>query len=135
LLINTEKVQILEPTKTDKIFILYLPMNEIHELGLMYLNYEIISNGYKTIFLGESVPIDSLKDIHTYFDNLVFVTYMTVEPDKEAINDYLKKVNEEVIMTHNSEFWVLGKMTEHIDEKMHKNIKIFKSIPEVVNYL
>ncbi|MFY8187682.1 MerR family transcriptional regulator [Flavobacterium sp.] len=135
LLINTEKVQILEPTKTDKIFILYLPMNEIHELGLMYLNYEIISNGYKTIFLGESVPIDSLKDIHTYFDNLVFVTYMTIEPDKEAINDYLKKVNEEVIMTHNSEFWVLGKMTEHIDEKMHKNIKIFKSIPEVVNYL
>lgn len=135
LLINTEKVQILEPTRNDKIFILYLPMNEIHELGLMYLNYEIISNGYKTIFLGESVPIDSLKDIHTYFDNLVFVTYMTVEPDKEAINDYLKKVNEEVIMTHNSEFWVLGKMTEHIDEKMHKNIKIFKSIPEVVNYL
>lgn len=135
LLINTEKVQILEPTKNDKIFILYLPMNEIHELGLMYLNYEIISNGYKTIFLGESVPIDSLKDIHTYFDNLVFLTYMTVEPDKEAINDYIKKVNDEVIMTHNSEFWVLGKMTEHIDEKLHKNIKIFKSIPEVVNYL
>lgn len=135
LLINTEKVQILEPTRTDKIFILYLPMNEIHELGLMYLNYEIISNGFKTIFLGESVPIDSLKDMHTYFDNLVFVTYMTVEPDKDAVNDYLTQVNEEVIKTNNSEFWVLGKMTEHIDLKLHKNIKIFKSIPEVVNYL
>jgi len=135
LLINTEKVQVQTPTRTDKIFILYLPMNEIHELGLMYLNYEIISNGFKTIFLGESVPIDSLKDIHTYFDNLVFVTYMTVEPDKDNVNEYLRKVYEEVIMTHNSEFWVLGKMTEHIDEKIHKNIKIFKSIPEVVNYL
>ena len=32
LLINTEKVQILQPTKTDKVFVLYLPMNEIHEL-------------------------------------------------------------------------------------------------------
>ena len=135
LLINTEKVQVQTPTRTDKIFILYLPMNEIHELGLMYLNYEIISNGFKTIFLGESVPIDSLKDIHTYFDNLVFVTYMTVEPDKDNVNEYLRKVYEEVIMTHNSEFWVLGKMTEYIDEKIHKNIKIFKSIPEVVNYL
>lgn len=135
LLINTEKVQVLEPTKTDKIFILYLPMNEIHELGLMYLNYEIISNGYKTIFLGESVPIDSLKDIHTYFDNVVFVTYMTVEPDKDAVNDYLKQVNDEVIASYNSQLWVLGKMTEHIDESKHKNIHIFKSIPEVVSYL
>jgi hypothetical protein len=60
---------------------------------------------------------------------------MTVEPDKDNVNEYLRKVYEEVIMTHNSEFWVLGKMTEYIDEKIHKNIKIFKSIPEVVNYL
>uniref|UniRef100_UPI00404AD088 MerR family transcriptional regulator n=1 Tax=Flavobacterium sp. TaxID=239 RepID=UPI00404AD088 len=135
LLINTEKVQVLAPTKTDKIFILYLPMNEIHELGLMYLNYEIISNGYKTIFLGESVPIDSLKDIHTYFDNVVFVTYMTVEPDKDSVNDYLKQVYNEVISSYNSQLWVLGKMTEHIDESKHKKIHIFTSIPEVLSYL
>ena len=101
----------------------------------MYLNYEIISNGYKTIFLGESVPIDSLKDIHTYFDNVVFVTYMTVEPDKDSVNDYLKQVYNEVISSYNSQLWVLGKMTEHIDESKHKNIHIFTSIPEVVSYL
>ena len=41
VMINTEKVQVLKPTKTDKVFVLSLPMNEIHELGLMYLNYEI----------------------------------------------------------------------------------------------
>lgn len=32
LLLNTEKLQILEPTRTDKVFVLYLPENEIHEL-------------------------------------------------------------------------------------------------------
>jgi MerR family transcriptional regulator, light-induced transcriptional regulator len=48
--VNTEKLQILKPTKTDKVFVLSLPMNEIHELGLMYLNYEILLNGYKTIY-------------------------------------------------------------------------------------
>ena len=42
LLINTEKLQILKQTKLDKVFVLSLPMNEIHELGLMYLNYEIL---------------------------------------------------------------------------------------------
>ena len=51
VLINTEELQIKEPTKNDKVFVLYLPLNEIHELGLMYLNYEILLKGYQTIYL------------------------------------------------------------------------------------
>ncbi|WP_395047780.1 B12-binding domain-containing protein, partial [Flavobacterium sp.] len=75
LITNTEKIQVLDPTKTNKIFVLYLPSNEIHELGLMYLNYELILNGYKTIYLGESVPVESLKDVQKYFDKITFVSY------------------------------------------------------------
>jgi hypothetical protein len=60
-LVNTEKLQVLKQTKLDRIFVLSLPMNEIHELGLMYLNYEILLHGYKTIYLGESMPIENLK--------------------------------------------------------------------------
>ena len=135
LLINTEKVQVLEPTKTDKVFVLYLPMNEIHELGLMYLNYEIILNGYKTIYLGESVPTESLKDLLKYFDNTTFVTYMTVEPDKEHVDAYLKELDVEILSKSDSELWALGKMVEHVDTKKHPGIKFFHSISELVNYL
>ena len=39
--INIEKLQYSIP-KTNKIFVLFLPENEVHELGLLYLNYEII---------------------------------------------------------------------------------------------
>ena len=35
ILTNTEVVQSMEPTKSDRVFVLYLPMNEVHELGLM----------------------------------------------------------------------------------------------------
>lgn len=135
LLINTEKVQILEPTREDKLFVLFLPMNEIHELGLMYLNYEILSSGYKTIFLGESVPTDSLKDLHNYFDNIVFLSYMTVEPDKDSINEYISKFNSEIIMTNDCELWLLGKMTDYLEDKLNPKIKIFNSINQVVNYI
>ena len=48
--INTEKLQILEPTKKDKVFALFLPENEIHEIGLLYINYEITLRGYKSIY-------------------------------------------------------------------------------------
>jgi DNA-binding transcriptional MerR regulator len=91
LLVNTESIQKQEPTKTDKVFVLYLPMNEVHELGVMYLNYEILSSGYKTIYLGESVPTSSLMDLKKYFDNITYVCYMTVEPEKAISQTILKK--------------------------------------------
>lgn len=135
LLVNTEKIQILEPTRTDKVFVLYLPENEIHELGLMYLNYEILLNGYKTIYLGESVPIDSLKDMKQYFDNIVYVSYLTVQPIKDEVDDYLKEIASE-IMDVNSKVWLLGRMTQFIDvDKLPKSISIFNSISDLVSEL
>jgi len=135
LLVQTEKIQVKEAVYNDKVFVLYLPMNEIHELGLMYLNYEIISFGYKTIFLGESVPTESLKNILSYFDNPVFLTYMTVEPDKDSINDYLKEVHNEVLSVNDSKLWAVGKNTEFIDKEQHPNVIVFNSISEIVNNL
>lgn len=132
LLINTEKFQVQPPVKEDTLYVLYLPENEIHELGLMYLNYELLSNGYRTIYLGESVPISSLKDLKKYFDNIIYVCYATVEPNKNEINNYIKEVCTEVLDA-TSEFWLIGRMTEAVDLKNHNNtISIIKSIPEFI---
>lgn len=135
LLTNTEKVQVHEPTRTDRVFVLYLPMNEIHELGLMYLNYEILSQGYKTIYLGESVPTDSLKDMKRYFDNITYICYTTVEPNKNEINSYLKTLNEE-ILEESSNLWLIGRMIEHIDPKLiNQKTTTFSSIKELVEFM
>ena len=40
--INIEKLQIAQKTESSKIFVLYLPMNEIHDLGLLYLHFELL---------------------------------------------------------------------------------------------
>ncbi|POY36522.1 MerR family transcriptional regulator [Flavobacterium alvei] len=135
LLVNIEKIQVLEPTRNDKVFVLYLPENEIHELGLMYLNYEILLNGYKTIYLGESVPIESLKDMKQYYDNIVYVAYLTVQPTKDEVNTYLQEIATE-IMTADSQVWLLGRMTECIDlSKLPKAVSVFNSIPDLVKEL
>jgi len=135
LLLNTEKLQILEPIRTDKVFVLYLPENEIHELGLMYLNYEILLNGYKTIYLGESVPIDSLKDMKKYFDTIVYVSYLTVEPTKDAISGYINEFKAALI-DENSQVCFLGRQVEFIDSAAKSNqIKVFNSIADFVEDL
>lgn len=135
LLINTEKLQYNPPTKKDKVFVLYLPKNEIHELGLMYLNYELLLNGYKTIYLGEDVPIDSLIDVKKYFDNITYLCYMTVEPNQSAINNYLQEINDKVL-TDDSRFWAIGRMVENIDTNpAGDKMSIFTSIKDIVAYL
>jgi DNA-binding transcriptional MerR regulator len=135
VLTNTEVVQTQEPTRDDKVFVLYLPDNEVHELGLMYLNYEILSHGYKTIYLGESVPTESLKDLKKHFDNIIYICYTTVEPTKSEINAYVKEIQTE-IMVDSSKLWLIGRMIEHIDNRLlSEKITTFNSIKELVEFI
>jgi DNA-binding transcriptional MerR regulator len=135
LLINTEKIQFQERTKDDRMFVLYLPKSEIHELGLMYLNYEIQLHGYKTIYLGENVPMSSLTDVKKYFDNITYVCYMTVAPNKSIVHDYLKEINKEVL-NDNSKFWVIGQMVENIDTSLISGkTTVFTDIKDIVALL
>jgi DNA-binding transcriptional MerR regulator len=135
LLINTEKLQVMKPTKTNTVFVLSLPMNEMHELGLMYLNYETLLHGYKSIYLGESVPIQSLADLKNHFESIVFVSYLTVQPDKDSINDYVGQMIQE-LKGDTIELWYIGRMVEFIDkDKFENKIKIFNSISDLVSQI
>jgi hypothetical protein len=85
--------------------------------------------------LGESVPIDSLKDLKKYFDNITYICYTTVEPDKNEINNYIQKLNEE-ILEDTSDLWFIGRMIENIDPKyLTQKNTTFTSIKELVEYI
>jgi DNA-binding transcriptional MerR regulator len=132
LLVNTEKLQVLKRTKTDKVFVLSLPLNEIHELGLMYLHYEILLNGYQSIYLGESMPIENLKDLKTHFDSIVFISYLTIQPERDAVTDYVMRMTEELV-DQNTELWFIGRLVECIEtENLSEKVSLFHSISELV---
>ena len=137
ILINLEKLQFLQPNKSSRKFVLYLPMNEIHELGLLYLHFELLFHGYHSIYLGQSVPVENLNDLQKIFSDVCFVTYLTVEPSKESIEDYLQTVNSEVLQNTNDTLWVLGSKLAQFDSDSFKNdkIKIFKSAIDLLNIL
>lgn len=136
ILVNTEKLQFSTPTNASKTFVLYLPDNEIHELGLMFLNYEILSKGYQSIFLGQSIPIFSLKDLVPLYDNIVFVSYFTVQPDKENIMAYLNNFHDMLLKDTASELWISGKMLQEINKSnLPKTIVAFSQIDQLVQNL
>lgn len=132
VLVNTEKLQTIKPTKLDRVFVLSLPMNEIHELGLMYLNYEILLSGHKTVYLGESMPIDNLKDLKKHFESIVFVSYLTVQPERSGIDEYIGQMTDE-LLDDTTELWYTGWLTQFIDkENLSDRVVVFNSIAELV---
>ena len=52
--------QLPKPTKSKK-FLLFLPANEWHEVGLLFAEYIIRNNGFPTINLGQNVPFIDIE--------------------------------------------------------------------------
>jgi DNA-binding transcriptional MerR regulator len=133
---STEKLQALEPTREDKVFVLYLPENEIHEIGLLFVNYELVLRGYKTIFLGQTIPLENLVDLQKYYDDLFFLSYFTVIPTKDNLDKYLESFQEYLGKENSANLWILGRQTEHLSEKqLPETIRAFHSIEQLLNAL
>ena len=128
--IQTEIIQRSDMPKfnTSK-FVLFLPENEIHELSILFINFYILSKGHKTIFLGQSITTESLKTLLSYSTSLHFVSYITVEPNKEEINNYFQTFHEEIIVDYDNQLSIFGPQVNHIDEDLSlPGINIYHSI-------
>jgi len=128
---NTEKLQLMEPTQHDKVFVLFLPENEIHEIGLLFINYEILLRGYKTIYLGQTMPLENLVDLENYYNNIYYLSYFTVVPNKDKLGKYIDDFTK--LLNHkNSNLWILGRQIQHINkEKLPPYIRTFASIEQL----
>jgi methanogenic corrinoid protein MtbC1 len=133
ILLNIEKLQSLEPHPDKETFVLFLPDNEIHDIGLLFINYELLSRGYHTIFLGESIPIESLKDLLKFFDKISFVSYFTVKPETDELLSYINTLHENIITETDNRFMVLGNQLNNIElNNLPNQIFAFTSIKELV---
>ena len=117
------------PQHNNKIFVLYLPEDEIHELGILFLNYFILKFGYRTIFLGQSLQTESLETLLSYNADLCFVTYLTVEPNKDNIDQYIYDFHQRILKHNGAKLAIMGPQQAHIDlSKLPDNVHLFKNV-------
>ena len=115
------------------IFVLFLPENEIHELGILYLNYLILSKGYRTIFLGQSLQTSSLQTLYSYETKYYFVSYITVEPSKDEIMPYLQNFYNKILDKQDSKLILFGPQQIAIDkDALPGKIEMFRSVESFV---
>jgi DNA-binding transcriptional MerR regulator len=117
----------------QSIFVLFLPENEIHELGILYLNYLILSKGYRTIFLGQSLQTTSLQTLYSYETQYNFVSYFTVEPNKDKIMSYLQDFHTQLLENYDSKLILFGPQQALIDkDQLSDKIELHRSVESFV---
>jgi len=132
---NTEKVHRSEYVN-NKSFVLFLPENEIHELGILYLNYELNLRGYKSIFLGQSVPIENLEPLIASNEFVEFIAYVTVEPSKEKIDKYLQKFKKKILDKKDCRLSLLGFQTQFVDlNTKPENVSVYRGFEDLIEAL
>ncbi|TXG39221.1 MerR family transcriptional regulator [Seonamhaeicola maritimus] len=133
ILLNIERLQSLEPQPNSKTYILYLPDNEIHDIGLLFINYQLRSKGFHTIFLGESVPMQSLSSVLEFFNEITFVSYFTVNPEIDKIPEYIDNFNSLLLEESEHNLMLLGPRLADFDiNKLPNKVSIYSSIEELV---
>lgn len=126
-------IDALPPSKSGSdSWLLFLPENEFHELGLLLAYYLIRLSGCKVIYLGANVPIQSIitasKDICC--DNLLlFLVHGYKEPE---VRNYFTDLS-----THFKErnIYVAGDQQFFSRFKKPKNINFLSSVEELEQQL
>jgi DNA-binding transcriptional MerR regulator len=132
--LQTERLQRDKAKNEDQpIFVLFLPENEIHELGILYLNFLILSKGYRTIFLGQSLQSSSLQTLYSYDTTFNFVSYLTVEPNKEEIMPFLKDFHKQLLENQKSKLILFGpQQVEIVKEELPEQIEMYRSVESFI---
>ena len=129
--INTDELKYTQ-ISSDKVYILFLPENEIHELGLLYLNYELVLRGHRTIYLGQNLPLNNLNIFFDIHDKITFITSMTVRPYEDDIVEYFNTMDNIISTSSHSLIATGKKVMQFRSNKFKSKISLYPSISELL---
>lgn len=134
IIVNIENLPTLPRQYTGKTFVLYLPEEEMHEIGLLYVHYELMLRKCHGIYLGQAVPISGLKSIQLRYPEVTFISYFTVEPNKNKIDAYIEDFEKQIDVSPPNALWLLGRQTAHLT-RIPSFVRTFKGIDQLLKTL
>ena len=119
----------------DRLFVLYLPHNEIHELGLLYTYYELLMREMNVVYLGQSVELKEMKCFANKDSQNIFISNFTVAPESRKTEDYLMAAQQELLQGTNNKFFVSCSKVQASSLYEEQGIHIFNRIPDLIEAL
>ena len=113
-------------------WLLFLPENEFHEIGLLFAKFLLIKNGFEVVYLGANVPYGSLLELadKKRIDNVLFFSVSnTSKSNLDFTINYLNKSFPE-----SKQFLVANSLDINFLTKDH-NITILDNLDDFINII
>ncbi|MCX6257496.1 MAG: MerR family transcriptional regulator [Bacteroidia bacterium] len=115
-----------------KLFTLYLPEGEMHEIGLLFFCYLIKKKGHKVIYFGQSVPFKDILTTKKIYDSRYIVTLFSTSLTKLKIDNYLQNLSENFA---DQTIIISGSQVKNTDISKYPNIRKINSVVDFRNFI
>ena len=130
LVLGIEKV--VPATRIEKTVLLFLPEDEHHELGLLFLDYLLKSRGAKTIYIGANIPIADVEEVvRLKKPDLAFVHLTGTGPGFH----FEKFLNNVSLRFRNTKTVVSGLITVDYKKKLPPSVELKRSLSEMLSFV
>ena len=76
-----------------KTFMMFLPSNEWHELGLLFYSYLVKKSGFRVLYLGQSVPFEDLLEVKNKHQIDYLFTSITTPVTQKKYTEYIQQLS------------------------------------------
>lgn len=116
--------------QSAKNYILFLPEKEIHQIGILFIQYLLLKEKKNTVFLGPSISIDHLSFIHDKFNSVEFITNISTSPKS---SDFFKEFENLLLNKQNSKLHVFGfKAKQYKETNLSSKIQFYTNPYEFI---
>lgn len=89
--VEREIDELAVPRNTGKKkYLLFLPEDELHELGLLLSQYLLRSRGFESVYLGQNVPYSDMVKVSRQINPDVLITFFIRAIPQNEIGEFLK---------------------------------------------
>jgi len=135
ILLQTTLLKEIKPIPNKPTFVLSLPEEEMHEISLLYFNYELKLRGYHTIYIGRSISFKDLTRVGLFYPLITWISIFTTNPSINKINTHIKEV-QSFLKNNDHEYWLIGNDLSNLKQKSYPlKLKIFPSVKEALSIL
>ncbi len=117
--------QVRSGEETSETFLLYLPEQELHELGLLFYHYLLRKSGFQVIYLGQSVPFNDLKEVAKIKQVDFLFTYFIAALSAREIPEYLDKLSKSFL---NKTIYITGGQIRKYQSALPPNVIPVKDV-------
>jgi len=111
-----------------KKLLLFLPESELHELGMLFLNYLLKNKGHKTVYLGQAVPLSDLPKILEISDPDMLITNVS---NSMSVGDITSFINKFKPVPATKQVFIANAGIFDAQPQLPSNFKIFQNLQQL----